>query len=131
MATIGEKITGLALEQLKKNPDGVRYADLVRLVQGVDPSLKTNTIHGTVWDLATRLPDKVYKPSRGLFRLIEFRDKDTDQPKADLVPKRPKKTNEEDFYAPFADWLVNDLESVRRLSRLAATDFAINGGHPT
>lgn len=69
MPTIGEKITDIALDQLRMHPDGVRYADLVRLVQAVDGSLKTNTVHGTVWDIATRLPEKVYKPSRGLFRL--------------------------------------------------------------
>ena len=130
MATIGEKITGLALEQLGKQPDGVRYADLVRLIQGVDPSLKTNTIHGTVWDLATRLPEKVYKPSRGLFRLIEFRDKDTDQLKADLVRKPPKKTKEEDFYAPFADWLVNDLEECTRAIPLGGNRFRDKWGTP-
>ena len=130
MATIGEKITSLALEQLKKHPDGVRYADLVRLVQGVDPSLKTNTIHGTIWDLATRLPEKVYKPSRGLFRLIEFRDKDTDQLKADLVPKPPKKTKEEDFYGPFADWLVNDLEECTKAISLGGNRFRDKWGTP-
>ena len=70
----------------------------MRLIETADASLKKNTIHGTVWDLATRLPEKVYKPSRGLFRLVEFRDKNTDQLKADLVRKPPKKTKEEDFY---------------------------------
>ena len=55
MATIGEKITALALDQLKKHPDGIRYTDLVSRIQATDVSLKKNTIHGTVWDLATRL----------------------------------------------------------------------------
>ena len=31
MAKIGEKITNIALDQLRKKHDGVRYADLVRL----------------------------------------------------------------------------------------------------
>src|SRR3989304_5533787 len=123
MAKIAEKITSLALEYLKKHPDGIRYADLVRLIEAADASLKKNTIHGTVWDLATRLPKKVYKPSRGLFRLVEFRDKDTDQLKADLVPKPPKKTKEEDFYAPFADWLVNDLEECTKAIALGGNRF--------
>ena len=130
MATIGEKITSIALDQLRKNPDGIRYADLVRLIQTVDGSLKTNTIHGTVWDLATRLPEKIYKPSRGLFRLVEFRDKDTDQLKADLVPKPPKKTKEEDFYAPFADWLVNDLEECTKAIPLGGNRFRDKWGTP-
>ena len=130
MATIGEKITNLALEQLEKHPAGVRYADLVRLILAVDPSLKTNTIHGTVWDLATRLPNKVYKPSRGLFRLVQFRDKDTDQLKADLVPKPPKKMKEEDFYSVFADWLVNDLEDCTKAISLGGNRFRDKWGTP-
>lgn len=130
MTTIAEKITSLAIEQLKKHPDGVRYADLVRLIETADASLKKNTIHGTVWDLATRLPEKVYKPSRGLFRLVEFRDKDTDQLKADLVRKPPKKTKEEDFYASFADWLVNDLEECTKAISLGGNKFRDKWGTP-
>jgi hypothetical protein len=42
MATIKEKITSIALDQLRKNPDGVRYADVVRLIQTIDSSLNTN-----------------------------------------------------------------------------------------
>jgi hypothetical protein len=130
MATIADKITKLALERLKQHPDGVRYAELVRQVLAADSSLKTNTIHGTVWDLATRLPDKVYKPSRGLFRHVEFRDKDTDQLKPDLVPKTPKKTKEEDFYVPFADWLVNDLEECTKAIPLGGNRFRDKWGTP-
>lgn len=130
MPTIGEKITSLALAQLKKHPDGVRYADLVRQIQAVDATLRQNTIHGTVWDLATRLPEKVYKPSRGLFRLVDFRDKDTDQLKADLVPKPPKKTSEADFYSAFADWLVNDLEECTKAIPLGGNRFRDKWGTP-
>ena len=130
MATIGEKITALALDQLKKHPDGIRYTDLVNLIQATDPDLKKNTIHGTVWDLATRLPEKVYKPSRGLFRLVEFREKDTDQLKAELVRKPAKKTKEEDFYASFADWLVNDLEECTKAIPLGGNRFRDRWGTP-
>ncbi|MBI4729382.1 MAG: hypothetical protein HY775_07755 [Acidobacteria bacterium] len=130
MATIGEKITTIALEQLKKHPDGIRYTDLVTQVQATDASLKKNTIHATVWDLATRLPDKVYKPSRGLFRLVEFREKDTDQLKAALVPKPAKKTKEEDFYSSFADWLVNDLEDCTKAIPLGGNRFRDKWGTP-
>lgn len=130
MATISEKITNIALEQLKRHPDGVRYADLTRLILAVDSSLKTNTIHGTIWDLDARLPEKVYKPSRGLFRLIEFREKDTDQLKTELVPKPPKKTKEEDFYGAFADWLVNDLEECTKAIALGGNRFRDKWGTP-
>lgn len=92
--------------------------------------MMNNTIHGTVWDLATRLPEKVYKPSRGLFRLVEFLDKDTDQLKVDLVPKPPQKTKEEDFYSPFADWLVNDFEECTKAIPLGGNKFKDKWGTP-
>ena len=130
MATIGERITKLALELLKNHPDGIRYAELVRRVLETDPALKVNTIHGNTWDLNTRLADKVYKPSRGLFRLAEFRDKETDQLKPELIPKPTKKIREEDFYAPFADWLVNDLEDCTKAIPLGGNRFRDKWGTP-
>jgi hypothetical protein len=33
MPTIGEKIATLAIEELRANPDGVRWADRIRAVQ--------------------------------------------------------------------------------------------------
>ena len=60
MATIGEKITALALDRRKTHPDGIRYSKLVDLLKKTDPGLNTNTIHGTIGDLASRLPKKVY-----------------------------------------------------------------------
>jgi hypothetical protein len=110
---IGTKITTIALELLKKNPDGIRYSELVRLISEAELDLKVNTIHGNVWNLDARFPTKVFWTSRGLFLLTEFSDKETGELKEKLIPKLDKKIKEEDFYVPCADWLVNDL--VRRL----------------
>jgi len=110
MAKIGERIIDKAFEILEANPEGVRYSELVRRVAASHRSFNTNTIHGNVWDLQEQYPDRVYKPARGLFRLTKYRDPDTDQLKEELVPKQAKKVKEEDFYAPFADWLVNEVE---------------------
>ncbi len=85
--SIGKRIADLALEQLRQHPDGVRYADLVRQVLQSDASFKPNTVLGNVYALDQRFPGKVYKPSRGLFRLLEFRDQETDQLRSDLVPE--------------------------------------------
>jgi hypothetical protein len=102
----------------------------VRRVLGADPSLKVNTIHGNIWDLDIRLAEKVYKPSRGLFRLVEFGDKETDQLKPELVPTPPKKISEGDSYAPFADWLVNDLEERTKAISLGGNRFRDTWGTP-
>ena len=130
MGTIGDRIVGKAIEILRKQPDGVRYAALVRSVADSDKSLKVNTVHGNVWDLDVRHPEAVYKPSRGLFRLVEYRDPHTDDLKDELIPKVPKKKKEEDFYEPFADWLQNDLEECTKAIALGGSRFRDKWGTP-
>ena len=127
--TIRQRIGGVALDLLRQHPDGVRYAELVRRVSQ-EGSFKINTVHGNVWDLDQRFPDKVYKPSRGLFRLLEFRDQDTDQPRPDLIPESPGPIHEEDFYEPFADWLKNDLEECTKAIPLGGNRFKDKWGTP-
>jgi hypothetical protein len=130
MATIGERITEKAFEVLEGTPEGVRYSELVRQILSLDGSFKQNTVHGTVWNLDERFPDRVYKPSRGLFRLTKYRADDTDQLKEDLVPKQPKKIKEEDFYEPFADWLVNEVEECTKAIGLGGNRFRDKWGTP-
>ena len=130
MAKIADRITKMAIELLKENPEGIRYAELVRRISGSDADLKTNTIHGAVWDLAQRAPERVYKPSRGLFRLVEFRDAETDQLKEELVVKPATKVSEDEFYAPFADWLQNDLEDCTKAIPLGRNKFRDKWGTP-
>jgi len=130
VAKIGERIIDKAFEVLEADPEGVRYSELVRQIAASDPSFKVNTIHGSVWNLHEQYPDRVYKPSRGLFRLTKYRDPETDQLKDELVPKQPKRIKEEDFYEPFADWLVNDVEECTKAIRLGGNRFRDKWGTP-
>jgi len=130
METIGERIVTIALELLRERPDGIRYSDLVRMVSESDNTLKLNTIHGNVWDLDQKQSDKVYKPSRGLFRLMEFREEGTEQLQEKLLPKPPKKIKEEDFYKSFADYLQNDLEECTNAIPLGGNKFRDKWGTP-
>lgn len=130
MPTISEKITQCAFDFLKDKPEGIRYSHLVTLIHQKDNSFNQNTIQGTIWDLDAKYPEKVYKPSRGLFRLLEYKDAQTDQLKQELVPKTPKKIKEEDFYSSFADWLVNDVEECTKAIRLGGNLFRDKWGTP-
>ena len=130
MATIGERIAEKAFEVLNATPEGVRYSDLVRRVMDLDRSFKHNTVHGNVWNLDERFPDRIYKPSRGLFRLTRFRGTDTDQLKEELVPKQPEKFKEEEFYDSFADWLVNEMEECTKAIALGGNRFRDKWGTP-
>ena len=128
MAKIGEQIVSKAIELLDSTPEGLRYSDLVRRVVESEPSFNQNTVRGSVYFLGDR-PD-VYKPSRGLFRLTKYRAPDTDQLKDELVPKQPQRFKEEDFYEPFADWLVHDTEECTKAIPLGGKRFRDKWGTP-
>lgn len=105
MAKLSKKeIQELAKALVAEHPGGIRYSALVKLIFNDNPEPPRNTIHGSVWDLATRFPGEITKPSRGLFL-----------PATGTKPNGPpvvisSKFSEEDFYAPFAEWLKNELD---------------------
>ena len=129
MATRREKIIAKAIEILKSNPDGIRYSILVRKISQEFPEIPVNTIHGTVWNLETRVPNEVYKPARGLFRHVEFREEEISE-EEQKPPLEIEKIKEEDFYESFANWLVNELEECTRAIALGGNRFRDKWGTP-
>ena len=73
MATKRELIEAKAIELLKSNPQGMRTSQLIKAIQKDLPDVHPKTINGTVWKLPGTRPEEVYKPSRGLFRHVSFR----------------------------------------------------------
>ena len=128
MSTRTETVITAALEVLKSNSDGVRYSDLVREIHAKLPEIPVNTINGTIWNLDARLPNEVYKPNRGLFRLVAFQEQMTEQ-EVHQLPEVVKKTKEEDFYKPFAAWLLAMDECTKAIA-LGANRFADKWGTP-
>ena len=109
MSTKREKIISKAVEILESLPEGIRYSELVRRIQQEFPDIPINTIHGTIWNLEVRVLEQVYKPARGLFCHTKFRDVQVAEVEHQ-VPAGIERVREEDFYQPFADWLVKELE---------------------
>ena len=72
--TITGQIRIKALELLEQNPDGIRWKDLNEAIQKSNPDLHPKTINGTVWKLTEKFPDKVYKSSKGVFRLLKYKE---------------------------------------------------------
>lgn len=68
-----ERIYTKIFELLEESPDGIRWTDLLKAVQESDATLHPKTINGYIWKLTEKYPDKVYKPSRGLFRLVKYK----------------------------------------------------------
>jgi hypothetical protein len=74
MTTKRELIEAKAIELLKSNPQGMHTSQLVKAIKEALPNAHPKTINGTVWLLAEKRPEEVYKPSRGLFRHVSFRE---------------------------------------------------------
>ncbi|MCA9369181.1 hypothetical protein KC721_02700, partial [Candidatus Woesebacteria bacterium] len=63
------QINEKALELLQAHPEGVRWSEMLKLLQEAFPDFHPKTINGTVWKLLEKYPDTVEKPEKGLFRL--------------------------------------------------------------
>ena len=72
-STITGRINAKALELLDKNPEGIKWVDLASMIKQSDPSLHPKTVNGSIWKLTYKFPDKVYKPTKGLFRLLKYK----------------------------------------------------------
>src|SRR3989344_6433791 len=72
--TITERVTNTAFDLLEQHPEGLRFMELITKIKERDANFNTNTINGCIWNLDARFPQKVYKPSKGLFRLTKFKD---------------------------------------------------------
>lgn len=71
--TITGRIYAKAFELLEKNPEGLHWSELLSKIKESDISFHPKTVNGCVWKLVEKHPDKVYKPSRGLFRLLKYK----------------------------------------------------------
>ncbi|MEM3043634.1 MAG: hypothetical protein QXD84_08875 [Thermoplasmata archaeon] len=127
MSTKREIIIAKAIELLKSNPNGIRYSDLVKKVKEKFPDIPINTIHGCVWNLETRVPNEVYKPARGLFRHLTYREKESEKEER---PSSEEEIREEKFYEPFARWLVDEVEECTKAIPLGGNRFKDRWGTP-
>lgn len=138
MSTRGDTLRAKAIDILRDRPDGLRFLELVAVLESEFPTLPPITIRGTMLTLDVKAPDQVYKPARGLFRHVAFRDAAattiTDEPaKPQPAPARPEITQraqEVAFYQPFADWLVSELEECTKARALGGNRFKDKWGTP-
>ena len=131
MPNINERITEKAFEVLEGEPEGIRYTEFIRRVKKLDKTFKHNTVHGTIVKLPEKYSDRVYKPSRGLFRLTKYRDDDAGQPRDVRLRKQSAETiKEEQFYKPFREWLVDEMEECTKAISLGGNCFRDKWGTP-
>ena len=70
---ITERINAKALELLENNPKGLQWSELLSKINESDSNYHPKTVNGCVWKLVENFPDKVYKLSKGLFRLLKYK----------------------------------------------------------
>ena len=73
------RIHTIIFSLLEQHPEGLRWTELLRKIEQADPNLHTKTINGCVWKITERYPHKVYKPSKGVFRLRKYISRNTPQ----------------------------------------------------
>jgi len=108
-----DQIIEVATAALGKEPQGIPTGVLLKEhIRSSIPNLTVGNaaIHNVLLRYTRQHPAVIYQPRRGVFRLTKFRE--TQDPVADVSPPKPAvgKMSEENFYKPFADWLVVDLE---------------------
>lgn len=128
---VTERIKAKAFELLEEHPEGLRYSELHSKIQAADNDFRSNTIGGCIWNLDAVFPDKVYKPFRGLFRLVKYKPPESETSETiSTAPILKNEVKEEDFYAPFADWLKNEIEDVTLAIPLGRNKFKDKWGTP-
>lgn len=127
---IRERIRSIAFDLLKINRQGLRYSDLHRQIRQIGPELNPNTINTCIWNLDAVEPARVYKPVKGLFRLLEYKEPVPADLLIDVAPELPSRIREEVFYPLFVNWLKNDLEEVSHAIALGGNAFRDRWGTP-
>ena len=114
-----------ALGIIANHPGGIRYGELTKTIHEKHPETPVNTIHGAVWDMDKSFPDKVSKPSRGLFQTATSQDSVVIEPTVSSTKMR-----EEDFYEPFSEWIKNDLDEATTAVSVGGAGFQKKWGTP-
>jgi len=132
MKTLGirERIKRQAVELVRAHPDGLRYSELFRMLRDGEPPFNTGTINSTIWNLDAVLPDLIWKPSKGLYRHTAYREAESPDEAVARAGPTPPKVREDQFYAPFADWLKNEAEEVTHAIPLGGNVFKDKWGTP-
>ena len=70
---VTERIYAKAFELLEKHPEGIRWSELLSKITAADQNYHPKTVNGCIWKLVQKFPDRIYKPSKGLFRLLKYK----------------------------------------------------------
>lgn len=72
---VTHRINEKVFELLEQHPDGLCWSELRSEIEASAKNFHPKTVNGCIWKLPQKFPDKIYKPSKGVFRLLKFKDK--------------------------------------------------------
>lgn len=122
MAKLNRKqIHGRAREILEVATGGIRWGELLKLIHVPDPETPPNSIHGAL-QILFQSSDDIVKVARGTYQLAKYVDADAAVAVAadKAIASAPieyettgivETLTEQDFYASFAEWLVENDEA--------------------
>lgn len=109
------------MEVLEAHPQGMRWTELLRAVKAGEPDTPPNSIHGGVHNLLITRTSEIAKVARGTYQLVKYMAaedaiasaKETETESAPVEAETPgsESLTEQDFYASFAEWLVENDEA--------------------
>lgn len=127
-----QEIQEAALALVLANPGGIRYSEIHHGIASANPETPPNTIHGAIQKLEVRFAERIEKPSRGVYRPIEGTT--TSPKRAASRPAPPPvaapTSSEGDYYKPFADWLMRDLDEATIARPLGGSVMSGKWGTP-
>lgn len=130
-SSIRDRIRTIAFEQLGRHPEGLRFSHLTREIALVDPKLNASTIKTVVWSLDKVSADHVYKPMRGLFRLVVFKETVSLEARMEGRRRARDQAIEAKVHLRFAEWLEHELQDVDQVMTPASNLFHGLWGTPT
>ena len=116
-----QQIHERAMQVLEANPQGIRWSNLLRAVEANAPGTPYNSIYGGTGNLLRTRTSEIVKVARGTYQLAKFVDADDAIARAQesATVATPVKVEtpgletltEQDFYASFAEWMVENDEA--------------------
>lgn len=73
-STVTGKIYAKAFELLEKHPQGLHWSELIAEIEK-SGKFHPKTVNGCIWKMTEKFPDRVYKPEKGLFRLLKYKSR--------------------------------------------------------
>jgi hypothetical protein len=127
---ITENIRSIAYDLLKKHPEGMTHAELCLKIHDVKPDLNLGTVTTAICNLTVTDSQRFYKPAKGLFRLLEFKDLIPEYKAVEPASVSSTVSHGDALFPLFAAWLTDELEEVTHAIVLGGDAFMDEWGTP-